>query len=57
MVGKELRRIFMAFGEVISVIIMKDKYIDTGQLRGCGSVEIASKTECKAAITTLKKKR
>ncbi len=39
---EELRREFMAFGEVISVIIMNDKYIGSGQLRGYGFIEMAS---------------
>jgi len=32
----ELRQEFMSFGEVISVTIMNDKYIGSGQLRGYG---------------------
>ncbi len=35
---RELRQGFMAFGEVISVIIMNDKYIGNGQMRGYGFV-------------------
>ena len=53
---EELRREFMAFGEVISVIIMSDKYIGSGQLRGYGFVEMASKAEGEAAIATLNEK-
>ena len=30
----ELRQEFMAFGEVITVIIMNDKYIGSGQTQG-----------------------
>ena len=36
----ELRREFMAFGEVISVTIMNDKYIGSGQSRAYGFVEM-----------------
>ncbi len=32
----ELRREFMAFGAVISVVIMNDRYIGSGQTRGYG---------------------
>jgi RNA recognition motif-containing protein len=53
---EELRREFMAFGEVISVIIMNDKYIGSGQLRGYGFIEMASKAEGEAAIATLNEK-
>ena len=35
---EELRREFMAFGEAISVIIMNDRYIGSGQLRGQGFI-------------------
>ena len=50
---EELRREFRAFGEVISVIIMNDKYIGSGQSRGYGFVEMASVSEGQAAITAL----
>ncbi|MFC2005123.1 RNA recognition motif domain-containing protein [Chloroflexota bacterium] len=53
---EELRREFTAFGEVISVIIMNDKYIGSGQLRGYSFVEMASKAEGKAAIANLNEK-
>jgi len=53
---EELRREFMAFGEVISVIIMNDKYIGSGQLRGYGFIEMASKPEGEAAIANLNEK-
>ncbi|MFC1995318.1 RNA recognition motif domain-containing protein [Chloroflexota bacterium] len=52
----ELRREFMAFGEVISVTIMNDKYIGSGQLRGYAFVEMASKDEGEAAIANLNEK-
>ena len=53
---EELRREFMAFGAVISVVIMNDKYIGSGQTRGYGFVEMTSKSEGAAAITSLKGK-
>jgi RNA recognition motif-containing protein len=52
----ELRREFMAYGEVISAIIMNDKYIGSGQPRGYGFVEMPSQSEGKAAITALNDK-
>jgi RNA recognition motif-containing protein len=53
----ELRREFLAFGEVISVVVMNDKYIGSGQTRGYAFVEMASKSEGEAAVTSLKGKR
>jgi RNA recognition motif-containing protein len=53
---EELRREFMAFGEVLSVTIMNDRYISSGQPRGYGFVEMASKSQGEAAITSLKGK-
>jgi len=52
----ELRREFTAFGEVISVLIMNDKYIGSGQLHGYGFIEMASKAEGEAAIAALNEK-
>jgi RNA recognition motif-containing protein len=54
---EELRQEFMAFGEVTSVVIMNDKYIGSGQKRGYGFVEMASKSQGEAAIANLKGKR
>ena len=54
---EELRREFMAFGAVISVVIMNDRYIGSGQTRGYGFVEMASKPEGEAAIASLKGKK
>jgi len=50
---EELRREFITFGEVISVTIMNDKYIGSGQSRGYGFVEMPSQSEGQAAITAL----
>jgi RNA recognition motif-containing protein len=50
---EELRKEFTEFGEVISVTIMNDKYIGSGQPRGYGYVEMASKSEGAAAIANL----
>lgn len=52
----ELRREFMAYGEVISAIIMNDKYIGSGQSRRYAFVEMPSQSEGKAAITALNDK-
>jgi len=49
----ELRQEFMAFGEVISVTIMNDKYIGSGQSRGYAFVEMPSQSEGNAAILAL----
>jgi cold-inducible RNA-binding protein len=46
----ELRREFIEFGEVLSVTIMNDKYIGSGQPRGYGYVEMASNAEGTTAI-------
>jgi RNA recognition motif-containing protein len=54
---EELRQEFTAFGEVTSVVIMNDKYIGSGQTRGYGFVEMASKSQGEAAIANLKGKR
>jgi len=50
---EELRREFMAFGAVISVVIMNDRYIGSGQSRGYAFVEMLSQSAGKAAITAL----
>jgi len=47
----------MAFGEVIPVTIMNDKYIGSGQLCGCGFIEMVFKAEGEAALPTSMKKR
>jgi len=51
--GEELRREFITFGEVLSVTIMNDKYIGSGQSKGYGFVEMPSHSEGQAAITAL----
>ena len=53
---EELRREFMAFGEVVSVTIMNDKYIGSGQSRGYAFVKMPSQSEGKAAIVALNEK-
>jgi RNA recognition motif-containing protein len=47
----ELRKAFEAFGQVTSVNIIKDRY--SGESRGFGFVEMATKSEAQAAITGL----
>ncbi|MBI4266860.1 MAG: RNA-binding protein [Chloroflexi bacterium] len=54
---EELRREFMVFGAVTSVVIMNNRYIGSGQTRGYGFVEMASKSEGEAAITGLNGKK
>ncbi|HUV51559.1 MAG TPA: RNA-binding protein [Dehalococcoidia bacterium] len=54
---EELRQEFMAFGEVISVIIKNDKYSGSGRPKGYGFVEMPSKPAGEAAIVGLKGKR
>jgi len=53
MTEDELRKEFTAFGEVISVTIMDDRYIGSGQPRGYGFVEMTSKSEGATAICNL----
>jgi RNA recognition motif-containing protein len=53
----ELRKEFMAYGEVTSVTIMNDKYIGSGQPRGYGYVEMSLKSEGTIAIANLTGKK
>lgn len=53
----DLRKEFTEFGEVISVSVMNDKYIGSGQPRGYGYVEMTSKSEGAAAIARLEGKK
>jgi RNA recognition motif-containing protein len=53
----ELRREFAEFGQVISVIIMNDEYIGSGQRKGYGYIEMSSKSEGVVAIANLNGKR
>ncbi len=48
---EELRQAFETFGEVTSVNIIKDRY--SGESRGFGFVEMATKSEAEAAINGL----
>jgi RNA recognition motif-containing protein len=50
---EELQREFMAFGEVVSVTIMNNKHVGSGESKGYGFVEMSSKAEGQAAITAL----
>jgi RNA recognition motif-containing protein len=43
----------MAFGEVVSVTIMSNKHIGSGQSQGYGFVEMPSRSEGHAAIAAL----
>jgi RNA recognition motif-containing protein len=53
----ELKREFMAYGEVTSVTIMNDKYIGSGQPRGYGYVEMSQKSEGTTAIANMQGKK
>ena len=54
MTEDELRQEFAEFGEVVSVTVMNDRYIGSGQTRAYAYVEMAFKVEGTAAITNLK---
>ena len=49
--GEELKTLFEEFGAVTSASVIKDKY--TGQSKGFGFVEMASKEQAQAAISAL----
>jgi RNA recognition motif-containing protein len=53
---EELRKKFGVFGEVVSVRIMNDKYIGSGQRKGYGYVEMAERRDGEMAIEALNKK-
>lgn len=53
----ELREEFAIFGEVVSVTIMNDKYIGSGQHRKYGYVEMASRSEGADAVAGLEGKK
>jgi len=53
----ELRKEFIVFGEVVSVNIVDDKYIGSGQQRRYAYVEMALKSEGETAIANLEGKR
>lgn len=56
MTEDELRQVFIIFREVTSVITMDDKYIGSGQPKGYGYVQMASKSEGQAAVIDLQEK-
>lgn len=53
----ELCKEFMEFGKVISVTLVDDRYIGSGQPRAYGYVEMDSKSEGAAAISNLQGKK
>jgi len=53
---EELRREFVLFGQVTSVVLMSDMDIGSGQGRGCGFVEMPSIREGESAIEQLQGK-
>lgn len=50
---EELQREFMAFGEVVSITIMNNRHIGSGQSKRYGFVEMPSKSGGQAAIIAL----
>ena len=52
----ELREEFRKFGEVVSVTIMNDRYIGSGQTKGYGYIEMTSKEDAANAIANLEGK-
>lgn len=50
---RDLRRKFEPFGVVLSVTILDDEYIGSGQQRGYAYVQMAEKADGKTAIDTL----
>ncbi|MDO8567370.1 MAG: RNA-binding protein [Dehalococcoidales bacterium] len=57
MTEDELRKEFTEFGKVVSVTIMNDKYIGSGQPKGYGFVEMESKSEGATAIANIEGKK
>jgi RNA recognition motif-containing protein len=53
----ELLKLFDSLGEIVSVKVMNDTYIGSGQKQGYGFVEMASKTEAQVAVTVLNGKK
>ncbi len=53
----ELQQEFTVFGEVLSAVIMDNRYIGSSQICGYGYVEMASRSQGLAAIQGLKGKR
>jgi RNA recognition motif-containing protein len=52
----ELREEFSRFGEVISVTVMNDRYIGSGQPKGYGYIQMVSKEQGATAIANLEGK-
>ncbi len=48
---EELKEVFEKYGEVVSAVVIKDKF--TGESRGFGFVEMKIKTEAEKAIEEL----
>lgn len=53
MTAEELQREFMTFGEVVSVTVVNDRHIGSGQSKIYGFVEMPSNSEGQVAITAL----
>jgi RNA recognition motif-containing protein len=54
---EDLRRLFGAYGQVLSVNIMNDAYIGSRQPRAYAYVEMALKSQCEAAVHELDGKK
>ena len=52
--GKGLTNLFGTYGEVVSAVVIKDKF--TGRSKGFGFVEMADETAAQNAITELNEK-
>jgi RNA recognition motif-containing protein len=57
MTTDELWKEFVPFGQVMSVKVMNDKYIGSGQECGYGFVEMSSKPEAAVAVISLNGKK
>jgi RNA recognition motif-containing protein len=53
MTADELRTEFDPFGQIMSIKVMNDKYIGSGQEHGYAFVEMASTPEAAVAVTSL----
>jgi RNA recognition motif-containing protein len=51
--AEDLRQKFVTFGEVVSVTLMNDKYISSGQPQAYGYIEMATRSEGETAIKML----
>lgn len=50
---REVRRLFWPFGSLVSISLMNDAYIGSGQSKGYAYVDMPSRIEAEAAIDAL----